>query len=315
MKSNTFSKKLISVFLAVLMAFSCLSGVMSANAANSADVDESLYDDKLAYNFLGWVDATDDQVLDALLDFADDMLSENLGTAKGFMDIQVGTLNYDLTSVNGLLSTIENVRVILADNDGLLDGTTESLNLAGQYRTYYSTGGGSGFFTNNQLMTRENSTSKEIVRGLFNILYMNSNTFAYRSHNGNTSGTKEGGDTFQQVFNGKLALGALEPAIISIVKGVAPDLVVTENNVYGIIGGLLGMPAGFQKDLVNNLAVFILNKYVANNYADQGMINTIDTSGTTYYFKDGDKRLSLEQWALDAVNKCVLNTLIGADRR
>lgn len=313
MKSNTFSKKLISVFLAVLMAFSCLSGVMSANAANSADVDESLYDDKLAYNFLGWVDATDDQVLDALLDFADDMLSENLGTAKGFMDIQVGTLNYDLTSVNGLLSTIENVRVILADNDGLLDGTTESLNLAGQYRTYYSTGGGSGFFTNNQLMTRENSTSKEIVRGLFNILYMNSNTFAYRSHNGNTSGTKEGGDTFQQVFNGKLALGALEPAIISIVKGVAPDLVVTENNVYGIIGGLLGMPAGFQKDLVNNLAVFILNKYVANNYADQGMINTIDTSGTTYYFKDGDKRLSLEQWALDAVNKCVLNTLIGAD--
>ena len=75
MKSNTFSKKLISVFLAVLMAFSCLSGVMSANAANSADVDTSLYDDKLAYNFLGWVDATDDQVLDALLDFADDMLS------------------------------------------------------------------------------------------------------------------------------------------------------------------------------------------------------------------------------------------------
>lgn len=312
MKSNSFSKKLISVLLAALMAFSCLSGVMSANAA-SADVDSTLYDNNLAYNFLGWVDATDDQVLDALLDFADDMLSENLGTAKGFMDIKVGTLNYDLTSVNGLLSTIENVRVILADNDNLLGGTTESLNLAGQYRTYYSTGGGNNFFGTHDVMTRENSTSKEIVRGIFNILYMNSNTFAYRSHNGNTSGTKEGGDTFQQIFNGKLDLGTLEGAIISIVQGQVPNLTVTENNVYGIIGGLLGMPKGFQGDLVNNLVVFILNKYIAADYASQGMINTIDTSGTTYYFVDGGKRLSLEQWAVDAVNKCVLNTLVGAD--
>lgn len=313
MKSNSFSKKLISVFLAVLMAFSCLSGVMSANAANSADVDTSLYDGNLAYNFLGWVDATDDQVLDALLDFADEMLAENLGTAKGFMDITVGTLYYDLTSVNGLLSTIENVRVILDNNDALLGGTTERLNLAGHYRTYYSTGGGSGFFGNNQVMTRENSTSKEIVRGIFNILYMNSNSFAKNSHNGGTSGTKAGGAVFQEIFNGKLDIGALEEAIIGIVKGFVPGLVTTENNVYGIIGGLLGMPKGFQGDLVNNLAVFILNKYVANNYADQGMINTIDTSGTTYYFVDGTKRLTLEEWAFDAVNKCVLNTLVGAD--
>lgn len=311
MKSNSFSKKLISVFLAVLMAFSCLSGVMSANAANSADVDSSLYDGNLAYNFLGWVDATDDQVLDALLDFADDMLAENLGTAKGSLNITIDTLNYDITSVNGLLQTIENVRVILDNHDDLLGGTTESLNLAGQHRNYYTTGGGSNFFANNPVMTRENSTSKEIVRGIFNLLYMNSNTFAYRNHN--ASGTKEGGDTFQQILNGKLDIGTLEGAIISIVKGVAPDLVVTENNVYGIIGGLLGMPAGFQKDLVNNLAVFILNKYVATSYADQGMINTIDTSGTTYYFVDGGKRISLEQWALDAVNKCVFDTLIGVD--
>lgn len=313
MKSNSFSKKLISVFLAVLMAFSCLSGVMSANAANSSEVDSSLYDSNLAYNFLGWVDATDDQVLDALLDFADDMLAENLSTAKGFMDITVGVLNYDLTSVNGLLSTIENVRVILDANDGLLGGTTESLNLAGQYRTYYSTGGGSNFFGSHDVMTRENSTSKEIIRGIFNILYMNSNTFAYKSHNGSTSGTKEGGDTFQQIFNGKLDIGTLEGAIISIVKGVVPGLEVTENNVYGIIGGLLGMPAGFQSDLVNNLVVFILNKYVATDYASQGMINTIDTSGTTYFFKDGSRRLSLEEWAIDAVNKCVFDTLVGAD--
>lgn len=312
MKSNSFSKKLISVFLAVLMAFSCLSGVMSANAANSADVDTSLYDGNLAYNFLGWVDATDDQVLDALLDFADEMLAENLGTAKGAMDITVGVLNYDLTSVNGLLSTIENVRVILASNDSLLGGTLNSLNLAGHYRNYYTTGGGSNFFGNNQLMTRENSTSKEIVRGIFNLLYMNSNTFAYKS-NHVTDGTKEGGDTFQQIFNGKLSVGGLESIIISIVKGIVPGLVTTEDNVYGIIGGLLGMPKGFQNDLVNNLAVFLLNKYVATDYAAQGMINTIDTSGTTYYFKDGNKRLSLEQWAFDAVNKCVLNTLIGVD--
>ncbi len=317
MKSNSFSKKLLSVFLAVLMAFSCLSGVMSANAA-SADTDKTLYDDKLAYNFLGWVDTTDDQVLDALLDFADEMLAEHMSTAKGSMDLSVATLSYDITSINGVLATLESLR-----NDVLSSGTVDlasgadlaALNVGGHRRNYYTTGGGSGFISNsNPVMTRENSTSKEIIRGIFNFLYMNSNGFAYKSHNGNTDGINEGGNIVQHFLNGSFSIGGLEGAIVNIVKGLVNGLNPTENSVYGIIGGLLGLPVGYQKNLVNNIVVFLMKNYVADKYASQGMINTVNTSGSTYYFTDASgNAMSLEQWAFDAVNKCVLNTLIGAD--
>lgn len=316
MKSNSFSKKLLSAFLAALMAFSCLSGVMSANAA-SADTDTTLYDDKLAYNFLGWVDTTDDQVLDALLDFADEMLAKTLGTAKDSMNISVAVLNYDLTSVNGLLSTIESLRkdVLLSGIvDSATGGTLNDLNLGGQRRNYYVTGGGSGFTESTPVMTRENSSSKEIIRGIFNILYMNSNTIAYHQHNSSTSGVNEGGNVVQQVLNGQLSIGGLEGLIVDIVKGQVPTLVPTENTVYGIIGGLLHLPVGYEADFVNNLVVFLMKQLVADKYADQGMINTINTKGSTYYFEDAaGNRLSFEQWAIDAVNKCVLDTLVGVD--
>jgi len=115
MKSNSFSKKLLSAFLAILMAISCFTGVMSAYAGQdiSADTEETLYDSNLAYNFLGWVEATDVQTLDALLDFADQMMGDALGGAKGKLDIAGAVINYDLSSINGLFSTLDSARQFL----------------------------------------------------------------------------------------------------------------------------------------------------------------------------------------------------------
>lgn len=315
MKSNSFSKKLLSAFLAVLMAFSCFSGVMSAYAA-SADTDQTLYDENLKYNFLGWVDAADDQVLDALLDFVDDMLAENLGSAQDTLNIQVTSINYDLTSVNGILSTLESVRTNVLANTGLanlLGDDARAINLGGQLKNYISTG------KKGDLMTRQNSSSKEIIRGLLNVFYMNSNSYAKNGNNEKGSWifkaaeVADGGQVFQHVFNGTLSIGGLEGLIVSIVKGAA-NINPTENTLYGVIGGLLGAPKGFEKNIVNNVAVLMLKQMVADNYADQGMINTIDTSGTTYCFVDAqNNKMTLEQWAFDAINKCVLDTLIGLD--
>jgi len=316
MKSNSFSKKLLSAFLAVLMAFSCLSGVMSANAA-SADTDTTLYDDKLAYNFLGWVDTTDDQVLDALLDFADDMLAEHMGTAKDTMDLSVATLSYDLTSVNGILATLESFRndVLQAGAVKAFTGNDLKINVGGQRRNYYSTGGGSGFLsTSNPVMTRENSTSKEIIRGIFNVLYMNSNSFAFKSHKSGTDGINEGGNIVNHLLDGSFDIGGLEGLIVSAIGTFVKNLNPTENTVYGVIGGLLGLPKGYQKNFANNIVVYLMKSLVADKYASQGMINTVNTSGSTYYFTDASgNAMSFEQWAFDAVNKCVLDTLIGAD--
>lgn len=297
-KSKSFSKKLLSLLLAVLMALSCFTGALSAYAAGTS-ADSEYTDEYLKSNFLGWVETTDEQTLTALLDWVDGILAEKCSTIKGSMNVYVATINYDLTSINGALSTVNSVRELL--NNGtvklVLGGDAKNINLGGCLKNYANTGNGS------EVMTRENSTSKDIIRGIANIIYMNTNDSA-KSKN-NSSGVKAGGTVIQQFINGNFSLGGTLNGIVKKALG---------GTIYEVLGNALGMPAGYEKNLANNIVAYMLKSKVADDLQKDNVNNKLDTSTSTYYFKDSNgNALSFEQWAADAINNGVLYTLIGLD--
>lgn len=297
-KSKSFSKKLLSLLLAALMALSCFTGALSAYAAGMS-ADSEYTDEYLKKNFLGWVETTDEQTLTALLDWVDGILAEKCSTIKGSMNVYVASINYDLTSINGALSTVNSVRKLL-DNGTVklvLGGDAKNINLGGCLKGYANTGNGS------EVMTRENSTSKDIIRGIANIIYMNTNDSA-KSKN-NASGVKAGGTVIQQFINGNFSLGGTLNGIVKKALG---------GTIYEVLGNALGMPAGYEKNLANNIVAYMLKSKVADDLQKDNVNNNLDTSTSTYYFKDSNgNALSFEQWAADAINNGVLYTLIGLD--
>lgn len=66
MKAKKFSRKLLALFLAVLMAMSCFSGAMVASAAN-ASANTKYHDQDLDFNSLGWPILNDEQACTALI--------------------------------------------------------------------------------------------------------------------------------------------------------------------------------------------------------------------------------------------------------
>ena len=71
-KSKIFARKIISVILAVLMAASTFTGVLTAYAKSTDDN----HDSKLAANFMAWAETTDNQTAEALLDWVDGILAD-----------------------------------------------------------------------------------------------------------------------------------------------------------------------------------------------------------------------------------------------
>lgn len=297
-KSKSFSKKLLSLLLAALMALSCFTGALSAYAAGMS-ADSEYTDNYLKSNFLGWVETTDEQTLTALLDWVDGILADNCSTIKGSLNVYVAKINYDLTSINGALRTVNSVRELLDNGtvNMVLGGDAKNINLGGCLKNYANTGNGS------EVMTRENSTSKDIIRGIANIIYMNTNDSA-KSKN-NSSGVKAGGTVIQQFINGNFSLGGTLNGIVKKAIG---------GTIYEVLGNALGMPAGYEKNLANNVVAYMLKSKVADDLQKDNVNNNLDTSTSTYYFKDSNgNALSFEQWAADAINNGVLYTLIGLD--
>ena len=88
-KSKVFTKKLISLVLAVVMAVSGFFGVaFSAQAYQKGGYNDT----NVKSNLLAWVDATDDQTLEALLDYLDDFLAnmdwDNVNETTSQLDIE-----------------------------------------------------------------------------------------------------------------------------------------------------------------------------------------------------------------------------------
>ena len=66
-KAKKFSHKLLALFMAVLMAASCLTCAFSARAAPVSS-EKQYTDDALEYNDLAWNILSDEQAATALLD-------------------------------------------------------------------------------------------------------------------------------------------------------------------------------------------------------------------------------------------------------
>lgn len=282
MKSHSFSKKLLSLFLAVIMALSCCTAAFSAFAASS-NTENELYEAQNQYDSLGWIKTTDEQKLSAVLDYLDGILAKS-GT-KQVIDIKVAKINVDMTSVNGLLATVDSVDSALGGLGGLLGGDVKKINLKGVHKGYAESG------NKGALMTRENSTSVEIVRGLLNVVYMNTNSYSAKP------GNFGGGNVIQSVLNGTLDIGGLQGIVESILGGP----------IYNVIAGALGLPNGWEKNAVNNILLSMLKTNLADGLAVKNpeISNTLKTDNAgSYYFESKDgKRLSLEEWGADVLNK------------
>lgn len=301
MKSHSFSKKLLSLFLAVIMALSCCTAAFSAFAA-SADTEKELYEFNNEYDALGWVKTTDEQKLSAVLDLLDNVLAKNMGTMvqemnlNSLLGVSLGlpTIRINLSSVNGVLSTVNSVRLALSSGPlyNLLGGDISNINLKGVFKGYAANGRDGG------LMTRENSTSKEIVAGILNILYMNTNNYAFNSDHIDREYLR-GGTVIQSILNGTLNIGGLQNIVESAIGGP----------IYDVIAKAAGLPVGFQTNAVNNLAISMLSGVAAQlTSIAPGVFSKVGSDGTTWYFQgDNNKRLSLEEWAFDTIQKALVN--------
>lgn len=69
-KAKKFSNKLLALFLAVVMALTCFTGVLTAYAESKPN----LHDENVEYNELAWNVLSDEQIATAVLDYADEML-------------------------------------------------------------------------------------------------------------------------------------------------------------------------------------------------------------------------------------------------
>lgn len=297
MKSHSFSKKLLSLFLAIIMALSCCTAAFSAFAASS-NTENELYEAQNKYNSLGWIQTTDEQKLSAVLDYLDGILA-NSGI-KQVIDITVAKINIDLTSVNGLLATVDSVDQTLGGLGGLLGGDVKKINLKGVHKGYAESG------NNGPVMTRENSTSVEIVRGLLNLVFMNTNSYAANSVGG---GAFTGGNVIQSVLNGTLSLGGLQGTIEKLIGGP----------IYNVIANAAGFPVGWEKNAVNNILLSMLKTNLADGLATKNpeIVNTLktDSNGSFYFESKAGKRLSLEEWGADVLNKELIPGFVNVDSK
>lgn len=182
MKVKKFSRKLLALFLAVLMAMSCFSGAMVASAAN-ASANTKYHDQDLDFNSLGWPILNDEQACTALLDFVDLTLAQ-ANIAPMNIDLSVlGSITIKLGSVDEVLKTVQ-------DLDSFLNSKSALLLLAGDAR-YVDLSAVNG-------MSRSATSSTDIVRGIVKLV-----------RNISSDGGPEGanGNIVKKLLRGDLGLG------------------------------------------------------------------------------------------------------------
>ena len=113
-KSKVFTKKLIAWMLSIVMAVSGFFGVaMSAQAYQKGGYN----DNNVASNLLAWVDATDDQTLEALLDLLDDALANmdwdglNETTSKIDLDSTLSSIPSAFVGISVIITQFPYVKV------------------------------------------------------------------------------------------------------------------------------------------------------------------------------------------------------------
>ncbi|MFR5875989.1 MAG: hypothetical protein ACLUFN_05820 [Eubacterium sp.] len=236
-KSKVFTRKLIALFLSVLMALSCFTGALTAFAASNTS-DKNYHDSNLASNFMAWAETTDEQTAEALLDYADlylgDLMTRLLGSDHIYFsqNIVVATITIDayLDSVDGLYDLIRQANNILDSYGGLVGGDVKNIDLSPIAGLSPAT---SGDYVVSKCgkSYRQNYSAKELIMALAKTLFVNSNDFG-------------GKNVVGQFLKGSLDLGLLE----NFIGG----------NVYSLLQGTFGMWDGYQWNLVYNLVANII---------------------------------------------------------
>lgn len=234
-KSKTFARKIVAIVLAVLMAMSTFTGVLTVYAKST----DSGHDNELAANFMTWAETTDNQTCEALLDWVDDTLNKaNIAPIKVNLNYVVVNINLNgyLDSVDGALNLVSQVNGLLNSYKGLVGGDVANLYLnpiadlahTEEANLVTSKCGSSYRAVNN---------AKDIVMALAETIYWNSND--------DKSSKRSNKNVIGQFIKGKLSLGLVNGAV----------------DVYGLIGNLLNMWDGYESNLVYNmLAQAILTK-------------------------------------------------------
>lgn len=196
------STKLLSVILAIIMIFSSMSVLASAAKANYKTVAD--LNANKAYSPYGTVTRlTTEERLSMVFDYLDSVLETT--NIKGGMDLSIlGSLSYDVTSVNGILGTVDSVKNLLSKNAGLLVTLKDAYTLNQNFDVWQSG------------MTREGSPQLAIVKELLELLQNNANVL------------------FNILNRGSLNLGALGNGIIGAFMDMG-----SFNKILGDLPGLI----------------------------------------------------------------------------
>lgn len=263
-KSKTFARKIVAIVLAVLMAMSTFTGVLTVYAKST----DSGHDNELAANFMTWAETTDNQTCEALLDWVDDTLNKaNIAPIKVNLNYVVVNINLNgyLDSVDGALNLVSQVNGLLNSYKGLVGGDVANLylnpiaNLAHTEEANLVTSKcGSSY--------RAVNNAKDIVMALAETIYWNSND--------DKTSKRSNKNVIGQFIKGKLSLGLVNGAV----------------DVYGLIGNLLNMWDGYESNLVYNmLAQAILTKtswFTEAEVADFQAYLQDNSKGTKWNFDD-----------------------------
>lgn len=263
-KSKTFARKIVAIVLAVLMAMSTFTGVLTVYAKST----DSGHDNELAANFMTWAETTDNQTCEALLDWVDDTLNKaNIAPIKVNLNYVVVNINLNgyLDSIDGALNLVGQVNGLLDSYKGLVGGDVANLYL-NPIADLKSTNDPSVVTSKCGSSYRAVNDAKDIVMALAETIYWNSND--------DKSSKRKNNNVIGQFIKGKLSLGLVNGAV----------------DVYGLIGNLLNMWDGYESNLVYNmLAQAILTKtswFTEAEVADFQAYLQDNSKGTKWNFDD-----------------------------
>lgn len=231
-KSKTFARKIVAIVLAVVMAMSTFTGVLTVYAKSTDDG----HDSNLAANFMTWAETTDNQTCEALLDWVDDTLQKaDLAPISLYYNyvVVVIDINGYLDSVDGLLNLVSQINGLVNQYKGIVGGDVANIYL-NPLADLDKTEDPALVTSKCGQSYRAVNDAKDIIMALAEAIYWNSND--------DKSVKRDNKNVIGQFIKGSLNLGIVNSAV----------------DVYGLIGNLIGMWDGYESNLVYNILAQVI---------------------------------------------------------
>ncbi len=272
-----FSKKLLSMFLAVLMVLSVMGAGFSAFAATP------YVDDAVDYNSLGWAELTDEQLATAILDQLDILLADvgpqlddMIGGALGGMwDANSRQLDvYGLIKLPVKLHSVDEVLDTLGGAHDLIHGALNAAIGGDVKNVNLSAGKG---------VTRAGSGDTAVIQAIFKLLRDNiapTNTI------------------LKEALQGTFDLGIFS----NFIGGqIYPMLEGTLNNI----------PSGYEQNLVNNIIVHLVSKAFNAQYQIANNSNGKETFTFADYDDGGSvsKTYTIDEYMFKLLSEALLQQI------